>query len=317
MLQIALGTRQGVFVFAGEPGRWERVYQALEGEDIVPVRCFPDDADGFMAGTYGRGLFRVNKRGREVKKLPLAADYMRTLAFAPGDPATVLAGTEPAELYMSRDRGDSWNPLDIRRLPQASHWSLPYSPRAGALRSLILPSPCSMLAGVEQGGFLRSADGGLTWYLEDREVNKDIHSLAIWRDNPFRIFAATGEGIYRSVDQGARWVRLTQEYTRGVAIDSDDALTVFAGPAADVGEGGWIIVSRDGGASWERCMGGLPDPLEEMVQCFYVWEQLPGRVFALLSNGELYESETSEIHWRRVFSEIEGIQSVDLTSQNS
>lgn len=83
------------------------------------------------------------------------------------------------------------------------------------MRSVILPAtdPLLILAGVEQGGFLRSCDGGSTWQLEDREVDKDIHSLSISPENPAVIYAATGEGVFRSVDQGAGWRRLSEEYT--------------------------------------------------------------------------------------------------------
>lgn len=91
----------------------------------------------------------------------------------------------------------------------------------------------------------------------------------------------------------------------------DDPRTIFSGPAADVGEGGWINVSRDEGKTWKKTMKGLPrDPLDDMVQLLLVWERCPDIIWALLSEGGLFTSRTSAIQWERLFTEVEGIQTV-------
>jgi photosystem II stability/assembly factor-like uncharacterized protein len=314
MLRMAFGTRTGVSVFEGEWGALRPAFRCLEKEDILTVRFFPGAPADLMAGSYGNGLFRALDNGEKEEKVDFPEAYLRTVAFATDDPGTLYAGAEPAELYRSQDGGVTWVPLHLLDLPQAKSWSLPYSPRAGALRSLILPAadPFLIYAGVEQGGFLRSRDHGAHWELFDQTVDKDIHSLSLCPERPGRLFAATGEGVYRTLDGGERWDRCTEDYTRGVAILSDEPGTIFAGPAADVGRGGWIEVSRDGGDSWSRCMKGLPDPLEEMVQLLFCSDELPGRILALTSDGCLFEAETGTVHWRRIFPEVEAIQSLAL-----
>lgn len=314
MVRIVLGTSDGLVAFEGEPGRWSESYRAAGGEDLITLRFFPGDPDGLLAGSYGNGLFRVSEAGRKVEKVALGEDYVRTLAFAGDDPATVYAGTEPAEIYRSQDRGETWSSLHVRDLPEASGWRLPYSPRAGALRSLVLPQPDPFViyAGVEQGGFLSSHDHGATWRLVEGPVDKDIHALAVDPGRMRRIFAATGEGVFRSPDGGGEWERLSEDYTRGIALLPGEPGVVFAGPAADVGEGGWIVISRDGGNSWERCMSGLPDALDDMVQLFVCSPELPEVIFAVRSGGSLWSARIDRLEWEPVFAEVKGIQTLAL-----
>lgn len=317
MLRLALATKHGVTVFRGEWRGWSFHRRVLEGEDILTARFFPGDPESLLAGSYGNGLFRVREDARVVEKSAFAEPFVRTICFSADDPATVYAGSEPAELFRSQDGGETWATLHVRGLPQAESWSLPYSPRAGALRSLVLPAadPFLIYAGVEQGGFLRSRDHGATWELEDQAVDKDIHSLSLCPENVRRLFAATGEGLFRTQDGGDNWERLSDEYTRGVAISPDDPQTVFSGPAADVGEGGWVAVSRDGGNSWSRCMEGLPDPMEDMVQLFFFSSLFRGRVLALTSSGGLFSSDLDRVRWEPIFQDVKGIQSLAICEE--
>src|SRR5687767_12486469 len=156
MQLMRVATTSGLATLTRKNGSWSQPERSLAGEDIQVVATEPGNAQLVYAGTYGNGLFRSKNSGKEWEKLSIPDAFIRAIAFSITDPATVYVGTEPANLYVSSDRGSTWQDLKIRRLPESKRWSLPYSPRSGALRTLILhPSrPNAILGGVEQAGVI-------------------------------------------------------------------------------------------------------------------------------------------------------------------
>ena len=154
------------------------------------------------AGSYGRGLFRSLDGGVNWNPVGLDVEYVRTVAFSDCQPGTVYVGIEPAELFRSRDLGVSWECLHIRRLPEAANWSLPYSPRSGALRTVALhpTNPRVIYGRVEQGGVIKSIDGGKAWSLDHEHVDKDVHWITMDRSRPDVLLAATGDGLFLRKD---------------------------------------------------------------------------------------------------------------------
>ena len=107
-----------------------------------------------------------------------------------------------------------------------------------------------LLAGIEVGGLVHTADGGRSWSLVGEGINPDIHGLAIAPSQPEVVWAATPAGIYRSEDDGTHFrecnAGLPRRYARPIAVDCADdrvAYTVvthtargfFGIPAAETG----------------------------------------------------------------------------------
>lgn len=205
-VELVIGTTGGVAFLRGGPSAWESLFGSLEGEDVSVLRHHPGKAGTIFAGTYGNGLFRSDDGGKSWVRRDAGQPHLRTVAFDPEDPETVYAGTEPAELYRSRDGGETWSSVGLQGLPEAPSWSLPYSPRAGALRALLVPAGRTGLiyAGVEQGGLVKSEDGGRSWTVTENGVHKDIHSLFLDEENPEILYAATGGGFFRTRDGGTK-----------------------------------------------------------------------------------------------------------------
>lgn len=314
---LAIGSKNGVHLFSGVPGDWLSIGCALEGEDISVVRCQPDPdcPHLLLAGTYGNGLFLSDDGGENWSHQEFPFPHLREIAFAPNDCDTIYVGTEPAELFRSRDSGRTWESLGLRSLPHSESWTLPYSPRAGALRTMFQSRTGRELiyAGIEQGGIAKSVDGGASWEIMGGGVHKDVHWIDSYWFDPDLIFAATGGGLFRSSDGGASWQRLLDGYTRAVHLRPRQADVLLAGPAADVGEGGELLLSRDGGDSWEGIGKGLGTiPMADMIECFLIAKELPDTAFALRSNGQLYEADYGCWHWQQIAAEVKNIQTVSL-----
>jgi photosystem II stability/assembly factor-like uncharacterized protein len=288
----------------------------LAGEDIVALAHDPRNPRLILAGSYGRGLFKSSDSGANWSHVELDVEYIRTIIFSNCEPGTVYLGIEPAELFRSRDSGETWECLHIRRLPEAADWSLPYSPRSGALRTIVLhrSDPLIVYGGVEQGGVIKTTDGGATWSIDRHHVDKDVHWISMDHSRPGVLLAATGDGIFLTDDGGLSWSKLIDEYTRAIIIHPVDPMIAFAGPAHEVGEHGWIVRSSDGGKHWELASAGLNLPMADMVESFVIDPREPDTIFALRSEGGLLRSNVHTVKWEVVSCEV-NVQCLEFVEQ--
>jgi photosystem II stability/assembly factor-like uncharacterized protein len=278
-----LGTMDGVFRLDGdalEP-------LGLEGRDVSALHA---GADGLLAGTYGDGLFRSIDAGRSWE--PVTAGLTAaTFRFVTGE----LAGTEPARLFRSPDGGQSWDEYEaITRVPGYEEWYLPYSPRAGAARNALVHGD-RLLVSAEVAGLLRSDDGGRTWACDPVAGDRDIHQVAVHPADPDLLYVAGGSGIARSRDGGLTWERIEADYTRATLVPAARPDLLVAGPAPRVGRDGRIVVSADGGDSWDPAGAGIDVPMPDMVERFI--DAPDGSVWAICSRGRLLRAEPGEWSW--------------------
>jgi photosystem II stability/assembly factor-like uncharacterized protein len=290
--------------------------EVLAGEDIVALAHDSQNHDLMLAGSYGRGLFRSSDGGTSWARLDLDVEYVRAITFSAGEPRTVYAGIEPAELFRSRDAGETWECLHIRRLPAATDWSLPYSPRSGALRTIALhpADPRIIYGGVEQGGVVKSTDGGASWNLDQHHVDKDVHWLSMNRAQPEVLLAATGDGLFLTRDGARSWAKLIDDYTRASIIHPLDGTIAFAGPAHAVGEHGRIVRSIDGGETWQLASNDLELPMDDMVETFVIDPHATDTIFAICSEGALLRSDLHPISWQVVASDVK-VQCLDFVQE--
>jgi len=113
--------------------------------------------------------------------------------------------------------------------------------------------------GGDVGGVYKSEDFGRNWRMINKGlVNYGVFSLAVDRNNPETVYAATEDGLCKSTDGGENWkvlpqtgrkeLRITGEKNksiRSVAVDPSDGNIVYAASPA-----GKVYKSTDGGQSW-------------------------------------------------------------------
>jgi photosystem II stability/assembly factor-like uncharacterized protein len=290
-VELYLGTDDGLAVFEGQKEEWHPRYLRLRGHRVTAVTAMGQRA---WAGTTD-GLWRSRNSGATWSPADagLSVRHLRALAVHPSQPDTLLAGTEPAAIFISRDGGETWAEApDVARLRHEHGWSLPYSPAAGCVRDF---APGQRLyAAVEVGGVLRSDDGGGTWELLGGGVHADVHALARHPTDPDLIHAATGGGRYRSRDGGQSWELVGDGYTRAVWVDPERPETLLTGPARYVGAMGRVERSTDGGDTWALASDGFKVPMSDMVEKFV---GVGGHVLALTSDGTLYIAKRGVWMW--------------------
>jgi photosystem II stability/assembly factor-like uncharacterized protein len=298
-LVVWIGARSGIHVL--RDGMLES--RGLDGEDISAVHA---SGDAILAGSYEHGLFRSADGGASWSRVEagLTASTIRCLEPEPG--GALFAGTEPARIFRSGDGGANWSELDgITRIDGHERWFLPYSPRAGALRN-IYATPGRLFASVEVGGLLQSDDGGASWTLSPVIADEDIHFVTGHPERPELLYAALGTaslsgrgeqlgGVARSHDGGATWEKVETDYTRAVIVPPSRPDLLLAAPAPRVGRDGRIVVSADGGDSWQPASEGVDTPMLDMVERFVPAPD--GAVWAVCSGGRLLRATPGEWRW--------------------
>ena len=188
-----------------------------EGAMIVPrVTCIvvdPEDSQCIYAGIEIGGVRRSRDGGQTWGVLTngLSSQDIHGLAVSPRSPRTLLATTNN-DVNRSRDDGNTWEPLGVRDI-----FPWPYC-RA------IAPAPGDpdlIYVGAgngppgDQGALFCTADRGDHFERLALPVvaNSTIWNLGFHPAAPDRLYAASVSGqLFRSLDSGGRWEKLTREF---------------------------------------------------------------------------------------------------------
>lgn len=313
-MDLFLATRDGFIRATGEGERWEADGRGLDDHHVT---CLIAREGVILVGTKD-GIFRSEDRGDSWQEASqgLSIRHIRWLAYQPDVSDSEFAGTEPAGIFVSRNGGDSWHGRpEVTRLRDENGWYLPYSPEAGAVRGFAFHGQRGYAA-VEQGGVLRTDDGGETWRLVQGstgevfygrppagQIHPDVHSIEAHPSSADLVVAPTGGGLYRSDDGGAVWTRLDRNsYVRAAWLDPATPQRMVAGLADSVDRNGRIEQSLDGGRTWQPASEGLDVPWpRHMVERFLpVGEML----LAVLSNGRLMMAAQADLVWQPLLAEL-------------
>ena len=156
------------------------------------------------------------------------------------------------------------------------HWRSIGPSRGGRVLTIagVPGQPNRFLFGAVNGGVWETRDAGRTWQpLFDDQPVGSIGALAIAPSNPDVIYVGTGEadmrsdiaqgdGVYRSADGGRTWKHVgladSQQVGR-ILVDPanpDVAFVAALGHPYGPNDERGVYRTRDGGASWQRVLGG-------------------------------------------------------------
>lgn len=210
---LYIATTIGIFIATQTNGDWSVRGHALGDRTLTSITV---SEEVVLAGSV-EGLWRSTDAGKTWKPANegLSVPYVRRLEASSKPASLILAGTEPAGIFVSYDGGSSWT-IDsgVVKLRDANGWFLPYSPRSGCVRGFAFagsgPDKGRIYAAVEVGGVLVSDDNGRSWQLAagsdgrpgmNRDLGKlihpDVHAITVHPSSSDRVTAATGGGLFR------------------------------------------------------------------------------------------------------------------------
>lgn len=303
----------------------------LADQDVRCLAADPLNPKVVYAGTQGNGVLRSTDGGHTWGSAGLAGRVVKSLAISKVEPGVVYAGTKPPALFVLReahDGGANWTELEsFRRLPWRWWW---FSPAESDLKAYVQgialspTDPNVIVAGIEAGAVVRSADGGKTWEGHRPGAVRDCHSIIFHATNGDWAYEGGGTGAAFSRDGGKTWRQSTSGLDRryGWACAADPAhpevwyvsaspmfaRSQFFVPAAHVdGEANAYIFRSAGGAAWQKLGGGLPQPLNYMAYALITDPNAPGHLYAGLSNGDVWYSTNHGDTWQQMPFNLKGI----------
>lgn len=253
------------------------------------------------------------------------------------EPCVLYAGAEPAVLFVSRDRGESWTLNEgLFDHPHRGTWY----PGAGGLclhTILLDPSdPQRMYVGISTGGCYRTDDGGRTWAPYNKNVRADFmpnkfpeygqcaHKLTLHPSRPEVLYQQNHCGVYRSDNAGQDWIdigegKLPTRFGFPVVVHPHEPKTVYVvleeSDEYHMSVEGQCAVwrSRDAGETWERLTDGLPGNAHLVVLRDAMAADTLDEVgiYVGTNTGQLFYSRDAGDHWEVLADYLPPILSVE------
>jgi len=292
---LLVGTQKGAFFFSSDQSRkqWKMSGPHLSGWDVYSFFGESGGSKRIWAGTshYSYGpTFRVTDDfGATWQQLDARPQYPLETGWKlnriwqivphPTDPRTLFAGVEEAGLFVTRDRGESWQEISaLTRQPGREKW---FPGNGGLCLHTILidpKNPQRMWVGISAVGVFRTEDGGASW----KNLNKGLPSLATGSDEESSLccvhkmvldprdantlYMQYHGGVFKSTNSGEGWTPIETGLPGNFGfpmvisptgelfiapLQADEQRFFKDGKAS-------IYRSRDAGASWQAQSKGLP-----------------------------------------------------------
>ncbi|HVS14159.1 MAG TPA: glycosyl hydrolase [Thermoanaerobaculia bacterium] len=246
------------------------------------------------------------------------------VAGVKGQPLVYYFGSTGGGVWKTTDAGNSWTNVTDGYLGVGSVGAIAVADADVNVVYVGTGSACPR-GNISNGdGMYRSTDAGRTWQHIGLEDAGQIGRVRVHPGNPDLVYvAALGNifgpneerGVFRSKDGGATWekVLFVSERTGFVdlAMDPTNPRILYAAawraerkPWTNISgsEDGGIWKSKDGGDTWTKLAGGLPEGLVGRLGVT-VSPANPDRLWALIEaegeKGGVYRSDDGGESWRR------------------
>ncbi len=376
-VMVLVGTTKGGFIFTSDASRkqWQMSDILFKGWNVMHMQLDPRDRRLHAATShfvYGPtiqnsddlgktwtqakqspALPRASKSGRPASTMEEAfrseggediksnpEKMIKAWNITPGradEPNVLYAGAQPASLFRSTDRGNTWTLNEaLYDHPHRAEWN----PGAGGLTlHTILLDPTDanrMYIAISAAGCYRTDDGGQTWKPFNKNVRADfmpnkfpefgqcVHKMAMHPSTPNVIYQQNHCGVYRSDNRGEDWIdigegKLPTRFGFPVAVHPTDPKTIYIvleeSDEFHMSVDGRFSVwrSRDAGDSWARLTTGLPERahVDVLREAMGTDSFEDAGVYIGTNTGQLFYTRDSGDNWDLLADFLPPIQSVE------
>ena len=367
---LLVGTRKGVFtvssndrkqwsvsdpMFLGhvaqhvmlDPRNGRRLLLAVRTGHLGPTVFYSDDLGSTWSESTRPPAFRTGDA--------LQRSVQSVFWLTPGhadEPDVWYAGATPQGLFVTRDGGVTWDPVDgwndHPMWTTWAEWPEQNTPDGSMLHSIIIDprDAAHMYIALSSGGVFETTDRGADWrplnagcevaFLPETEpeFGHDPHCVRLHPLQPDLLYQQNHCGIYRMDRHDARWVRIGNKMPPEVGdigfpieLHPRDPQTAWVFPmdGTDV----WprtspdghpaVYVTRDGGDSWSRGDRGLPATAWFTVkrQAMTVDDAPTIGVYFGTTSGEIWGSSDEGTTWSCLASHLPEIYSLEYAAHRA
>jgi photosystem II stability/assembly factor-like uncharacterized protein len=319
---IYAGTSQGLWKSTDEGAAWTQVSPM-----IVKSMAFDSKKDRLYLATEDRGLVVSEDAGKTYRQI--------NEGFVNRNLKSLIEGKNG---YYAASPYDG-NGTNLYRMSLNGEWTAikpPATSRPSNLLSLVSVNATTLL-GLNNGGLLRTIDGGKVW-----TTVKGIQgrARAVEVIGPKSLLLGTSEGLFRSDDLGLKWIGVKPgtsiasiHYAHGlIVVDSDEVLllssdkgktwTTAQSPAKAgdiyelaIGADGVVLVatsiggfrSTDGGQTWEPVAKGVERGTVREVKF-----DAAGTAAYAIQHGVVYRSSDAGVTWSAL--DMTGLEGATIVS---
>jgi len=198
---------------------WEELPFGIIGYYPYAIYISPANSNLILVAPYSYGIYRSTDRGQTWTRVATTAAVYR-LTGAQGNSAVIYASTSNT-VYRSQDTGRTWSVIN-RGLVSTPNYCLMTSPNRQS--GVYVGTKC---------GLFSSTNYGDTWenLIADVYLSR-VRVLALANDERTVYAECQDDGVYRSTDNGATWVRCPDFLSCGniisIAVDPRNPLAVWA-----------------------------------------------------------------------------------------
>lgn len=224
----------------------------------------PAYAPGYRLREYNKARAAALNRGPRVQGTVVSwtergpsnvPGRTRGLIVDPDDATknTWYAGSAGGGIWKTTDAGETWTLLS----PALSNLATTTLAMAASQHDIIYAGTgegFGNLDGINGNGMFKSTNRGVSWsYLPATSAFSDVNRLAVDPTNPDIVVAATGTGIYRTVNGGANWVQESDlEFIQDLKVNPVNFNIQYA-----TQNGVGVLKSIDGGQTWALSNAGM------------------------------------------------------------